>query len=105
MTRSSRAGRRCKKALASAWLVLSQLDFSKTTAWRKKAEDAVKAVDDLRQKADEMIVRQKSQRDGGVQQQWYPTVTRGIEAMSQVWEAATQRLAMLDPTIASLNDI
>jgi methyl-accepting chemotaxis protein len=94
-----------QKAFAAAWPVLSQLAYLSEDGLAKKAEAAIKAADDLRQKADQMIARPKAERDGSVQQQWYPTVTRGIEALSQVWEAATQRLAMLDPTIASLNDI
>jgi methyl-accepting chemotaxis protein len=94
-----------QKAFGTAWPVLSQLGYLKDDGLAKKAEDAVKAVDALRQKADQMIARPKGERDGAVAKEWYPTITRGIEAMSQVWEAATQRLAMLDPTISSLNDI
>ncbi len=94
-----------QKAFGTAWPVLSQLGYLNEDGLTKKAQDAVKAVDDLRAKADQMIARPKGERDDGVRQQWYPTMTRGIEAMSQVWEGATQRLAMLDPTIASLNDI
>ena len=94
-----------QKAMATGWPVLSQLGYLAEGDLIKKAAAAVAAIDDLRQKADQMIARPKAERDGAVQKEWYPTLTRGIQALSQVWEAATQRLAMLDPTIASLNDI
>ena len=94
-----------QKAFASAWPVLAQLGYLAEDDLIKKAAAAVAAIDALRQKADQMIAQPKAERDGAIQQQWYPTITRGIEALSQVWEGATQRLAMLDPTIASLNDI
>jgi methyl-accepting chemotaxis protein len=94
-----------QKAMATAWPVLSQLGYLADDGLLKKADAAVAAIGNLRQQADQMIARPKAERDGSVQKQWYPTLTHGIEALSQVWEAATQRLAVLDPAIASLNDI
>ena len=49
--------------------------------------------------------RPRSERDASVQQQWYATLTRGIEALTDVWQGATQRLSGLDPQVAALNDV
>jgi methyl-accepting chemotaxis protein len=92
-----------RAAMAAAWPVLSRLAYLAEDGSIRKAEAAVRAVDDLRQKADQMIVRARPERDDGVRQQWYPTLTRGIEALTDVWEATAQRLSALDPKIASLN--
>src|SRR5688572_25542401 len=48
-----------QKAFGTAWPVLSQLGYLKDDGLAKKAEDAVKAVDALRAKADQMIARPK----------------------------------------------
>src|SRR5262245_15022076 len=92
-----------RAAMSGAWPTLSRLAYLAEDI--RTAEAAVRAVDDLRQKADQMIVRARSERDDSVRQQWYPTLTRGIEALTDVWEATSQRLSALDANIASLNNM
>jgi len=92
-----------RNAMSAGWPVLLRLDYLTQDGSVSKAEAAVAAVDELRQKADQMIVRSRSERDDTVQQRWYPTLTRGIEALTDVWEVTAQRLSELDPKIASLN--
>src|SRR5262245_44400703 len=92
-----------RDAMSAAWPVLSRLAYLAEDI--RKAEAAVRAVDDLRQKADQMIVRPRSERDDGVRAQWYPTLTRGVEALTDVWEVTSRRLSVLDPNIARLNNM
>jgi methyl-accepting chemotaxis protein len=40
-----------------------------------------------------------------VQQQWYGTLTHGLESLTDVWQASSQRLSALDPKIAALNEV
>src|SRR5262249_33109459 len=69
-----------RDAMSAAWPIRSRLAYLAEDV--RKAEAAVRAVDDLRQKADQMIVRPRSERDDGVRAQWYPTLTRGVEALT-----------------------
>ena len=89
--------------MSSGWPALARLAYLTEDGSLQKAEAAIRAVDDLRQKADQMIVRARSERDAAVQQQWYPTLTRGIETLTDVWEGTSLRLSALDSKIASLN--
>ena len=94
-----------RDAMSKAWPVLSRLGYLKQDGSISKAEAAVRAVDDLRQRADQMIARPRSERDDSVRSQWYPTLTRGIEALTDAWEATSQQLSALDAKIASLNNM
>jgi methyl-accepting chemotaxis protein len=94
-----------RKAMAGGWPVLSRLPYLVEDGSVRKAEAAVAAIDALRERADQAIGRPRGERDASVQQQWYATLTQGIEALTDVWQGATQRLSGLDPRIAALNDV
>ena len=94
-----------RKAMAAGWPVLSRLPYLVEDGSMRKAEAAVAAIDALRERADQAIQRPRAERDASVQQQWYATLTQGIEAITDVWQGATQRLSGLDPKIAALNDV
>ena len=94
-----------RKAMAAGWPALSRLPYLIEDGSIRKAEAAVAAIDALRERADQAIQRPRAERDASVQQQWYATLTQGIEAMTDVWQGATQRLSGLDPQIAALNDV
>jgi methyl-accepting chemotaxis protein len=94
-----------RNAMSAGWPVLSRLSYLAEDGSIRKAEAAIAAIDALREKADQMIVRPRSERDATVQQQWYKTLTLGIEALTDVWQGASQRLSALDPKIAALNEI
>jgi methyl-accepting chemotaxis protein len=90
---------------ATAWPVLSGLEYLATDGLVRKASDAVAAIDALRERADQAIAQPRAARDPSVQQQWYATLTRGIEALTDVWQAASQRMSAVDPQIAAYNQI
>jgi methyl-accepting chemotaxis protein len=94
-----------RKAMAAGWPVLSRLPYLIEDGSVRKAEAAIAAIDALRERADQAIGRPRGERDASVQQQWYATLTQGIEAMTDVWQGATQRLSGLDPKLAALNDV
>ena len=74
--------------MSAGWPALSRLPYLTEDGSIRKAEAAVAAIDALRQKADQMIARPRAERDASVQQQWYATLTRGIEALTDVWQGA-----------------
>jgi methyl-accepting chemotaxis protein len=94
-----------RRAMAEGWPVLSRLSYLVEDGSVRKAQAAVAAIDALRERADQAIGRPRGERDASVQQQWYATLTQGIEAITDVWQGATQRLSGLDPKIAALNDV
>ena len=94
-----------RKAMAAGWPALSRLPYLVEDGSVRKAEAAIAAIDALRERADQAIQRPRAERDASVQQQWYATLTQGIEAITDVWQGATQRLSGLDPKIAALNDV
>ena len=94
-----------RKAMAAGWPELSRLPYLIEDGSVRKAEAAVAAIDALRERADQAIQRPRGERDASVEQQWYATLTQGIEAITDVWQGATQRLSELDPKIAALNDV
>jgi methyl-accepting chemotaxis protein len=93
-----------RSAMATAWPVLTKLDPVAANGVRQ-AESALAAIDALRERADQAIQRPRAERDGAVHQQWYATMTRGIEALTAVWQASSQGLSALDPRIPALNDV
>ena len=94
-----------RKAMAAGWPAMAQLSYLVEEGTIRKAEAAVAAIDALRERADQAIQRPRAERDASVQQQWYATLTQGIEAITDVWQGVTQRLSGLDPQIAALNDV
>jgi hypothetical protein len=94
-----------RKAMAAGWPALSRLPYLVEDGSVRKAEAAIAAIDALRERADQAIGRPRGERDASVQQQWYATLTQGLEAMTDVWQGATQRLSGLDPKLAALNDV
>jgi methyl-accepting chemotaxis protein len=94
-----------RNAMAAGWPALSRLPYLVEDGSVRKAEAAIAAIDALRERADQAIGRPRGERDASVQQQWYATLTQGIEAMTDVWQGATQRLSGLDPKLAVLNDV
>jgi methyl-accepting chemotaxis protein len=94
-----------RNAMAAGWPALSRLPYLVEDGSVRKAEAAIAAIDALRERADQALGRPRGERDASVQQQWYKTLTHGIEAMTDVWQGATQRLAGLDPKLAALNDV
>jgi len=90
-------------AMSAAWPTLSQLKYLADDGSLRKAEVTVKEIDALREKADQMFARPKAERDASVHQQWYATVSRGLEALTDVWQGAAQRMSALDPQLAALN--
>jgi len=94
-----------RTAHATAWPALSSLPYLVADGSVRRAEAAVAAIDALRQQADTAITRQKTERDPAVQQQWYRTLSAGIEALTDVWQGASQRLSALDPQVAALNSM
>ena len=91
--------------MAAGWPALSRLPYLIEDGSMRKAEAAIAAIDALRERADQAIQRPRAERDASVQQQWYATLTQGIEAITDVWQGATQRLSGLDPQVAALNDV
>jgi methyl-accepting chemotaxis protein len=94
-----------RKAMVAGWPAMARLPYLIEDGSVRKAEAAVAAIDALRERADQAIQRPRAERDASVQQQWYATLTQGIEALTDVWQGATQRLSGLDPQIAALNDV
>jgi methyl-accepting chemotaxis protein len=94
-----------RKAMAAGWPAMARLAYLVEDGSIRKAEAAVASIDALRERADQAIQRPRAERDATVQQQWYATLTQGIEALTDVWQGATQRLSGLDPQIAALNDV
>jgi methyl-accepting chemotaxis protein len=97
--------REMRNAMAAGWPVMSRLAYLIEDGSVRKADAAVKAIDALREKADQAIQAPRTARDATVQQQWYATLTRAIEALTDVWQGSSQRLSELDPKIAALNDV
>ena len=104
-TPSRRGGRRCARRWRPGGRRWRACPTSIEDGSVRKAEAAVAAIDALRERADQAIQRPRAERDASVQQQWYATLTQGIEAITDVWQGATQRLSGLDPRIAALNDV
>jgi methyl-accepting chemotaxis protein len=94
-----------RNAMAIGWPAMARLSYLVEDGSVRKAEAAVAAIDALRERADQAIQRPRAERDASVQQQWYATLTQGIEALTDVWQGATQRLSGLDPQVAALNDV
>ena len=94
-----------RKAMAAGWPVMARLPYLLEDGSVRKAEAAVAAIDALRERADQAIQRPRAERDASVQQHWYATLTQGIEALTDAWQGATQRLSGLDPQVAALNDV
>src|SRR4051812_17419498 len=94
-----------RTAMAAAWPMLANLRYLIEDGSVRKAEAAVAAIDALRQKADQAMPRPRSEREPAVHQQWYPVLSGGIEALTDVWQGATQRLSALDPQLAALNNM
>ena len=94
-----------RKAMAAGWPVMARLPYLLEDGSVRKAEAAVAAIDALRERADQAIQRPRAERDASVQQHWYATLTQGIEAITDAWQGATQRLSGLDPQVAALNDV
>jgi methyl-accepting chemotaxis protein len=92
-----------RAAIGTGWPAMARLPYLVEDV--RKAQAAVAAIDALRERADQAIGRPRGEREASVQQQWYKTLTHGIEAITDVWRGATQRLSGLDPKIAALNDV
>jgi methyl-accepting chemotaxis protein len=92
-----------RAGMAAGWPKLASLKYLVDDGSVRKAVAAVAAIDGLREKADAAITRPKAERDPAVAQNWYRTVSGGIEALTDVWQGASQRLSALDPQLAALN--
>jgi len=94
-----------RDAMVAGWPVLSGLSYLAEEKLIAKAQSAVAAIDDLRARAEQAIARPRAERDASVQARWYATLTAGIEALTEVWQASSQRLSAIDQEAAAAGNI